>query len=289
MKYLLSALLFLISFNGFGQMILVKGHILNEKKEPLIYSSIECVGKKRGVLTDSIGFFSLEVCMGDSLLISCLGYLPVFVVVKNTPFNITLKQNIRQLPEIILHSSSRSDDYIGCKDDKPTKGGGFSIKVGHIIAYHILPEKDNLKNVLDKISLYINSEGIKETPFRIRVFSSLGIVSEDLLQESVIVTPTKKDKWINIDLIKFKIEVPPNGIFIGIEYIEDKPEFYYESLVIRNGKTVKVINYGNKITGTWESSKNFTWLKHLGDAWYQQKFNLNGKYLNLAIRAYLTN
>lgn len=287
-----SVLLFLVlTIDCISQTINIKGFIYNESKEPLVYTTIENVGKKKGVITDSAGFFSIDVKSGDTLFISCLGYHSQSISnFEKTNLTIILKQQTQMLPDIVVGNSIRSKYFIGCKDDKPNKGGGFNINVGHIIAYHFIPEEKDVNKIVERIELYINDDGIKETPFRIRVFSELDNSKfNDLLTENILVTPSKNDKWRSVDLSKLNIVIPANGIYIGLQYIIDKPEFYYDIVQESGLRPTKAKRYGNKITGTYESSQNLTWIKHLGGAWYQQNFNINGKYLNLAIRAYLRN
>jgi hypothetical protein len=280
----------LLTIDCVSQTINIKGFIYNESKEPLVYTTIENVGKTKGVISDSLGRFSIDVKIGDTLFISCLGYHSQYIYsFEKTDLIIILKQQIQVLPDLVIRNNKKSKYFIGCKDDKPNKGGGFNINVGHIIVYHFKPEEKDINKTVESIEIYINDDGIKETPFRIRIFSKLNNSEfNDLLTENILIIPSKNDKWRSIDLSKLNIQIPANGIFIGLQYIIDKPEFYYDVLHDRRQSSINIKRYGNKITGTYESSQNLTWIKHLGGSWYQQNFNIDGKFLNLAIRAYLS-
>jgi hypothetical protein len=268
----------------YSQQVKITGYI-TDGSNGLNYVMVENIGKNKGVITDSTGFFSIEATKYDTLIISHLGYVSQRLTnLEEKKYLIQLQQKIIQLSEIIITPSKKINLNLGTNDKSPTEGG-FNLAPGMILAYQVIPDiKENKNSKLTYFEVFIRDEGILETPFRVRVFSKIGDISEDLLTESIIVVPKKKNKWVKVDLSKFNILIPENGILLGVEYIENNQKYFFENNTNVNGKTKKYISYGHKIAGTFEFTENNTWLKYLGGRWYQQKFLLKGKPLNLALR-----
>lgn len=93
----------------------VKGHVVDADGQPAIGATVRVKGGKIGSVTDIDGNFTLEgVAPGTSLEITLIGFQPTEVKWTGTPLNITLKEDIVNLDEIVVvgYSSTTRRDLI---------------------------------------------------------------------------------------------------------------------------------------------------------------------------------
>ena len=102
-------------FTGFYSVIdaqHITGQVRNSEKNPLPGANILIIGTDNGVVTDLNGNFQLEASIGDSLLISYVGYLKDTVIIKNNePVSVTLQPN-QTLEEVKVTASSTFTDKL---------------------------------------------------------------------------------------------------------------------------------------------------------------------------------
>lgn len=115
----LVALIFLMCLNtlAFSQAkIVAKGHVTNEKNEPVFGASVLVKGTTNGASTDEKGDFSISATSGNTLVISFVGYQSKEIVassgnlvdVKLAPVNNDLEQVV-----VIGYGSVRKKDVTG--------------------------------------------------------------------------------------------------------------------------------------------------------------------------------
>jgi len=108
-------ILFLISFQAFGQSGLLKGEILDaDTKEPIAFATIAIKGKAKGVISNLDGGFSLPErfkIFGDTLGISSMGYDKREVLISEFSNNritiIYLQPSITELDEAIVKAKKK--------------------------------------------------------------------------------------------------------------------------------------------------------------------------------------
>ncbi len=108
-------ILFLISFQAFGQSGLLKGEILDaDTKEPIAFATIAIKGKAKGVISNLDGSFSLPErfkIFGDTLGISSMGYDKRELLISEFSNNritiIYLQPSITELDEAIVKAKKK--------------------------------------------------------------------------------------------------------------------------------------------------------------------------------------
>ncbi|WP_299556323.1 TonB-dependent receptor [Seonamhaeicola sp.] len=113
--------LLLILFCLFGVHDLVaqqtiNGTITSPDKSPLPGASIVIKGTTKGVQSDFDGGFTLEASVGDTLVISYIGFETKEIIVTNdTTYKIELQENLSQIDEVVVigYGSQKKSDLTG--------------------------------------------------------------------------------------------------------------------------------------------------------------------------------
>ena len=103
-KFLIMLLAFLFIGNSYAQERNVSGTIIDESGAPLPGVNIVIKGTTTGIVTDISGKFNIKVPGNDAVLaISYVGYEGQEIQVgQQTVINVTLKEEVKQLSEIVV-------------------------------------------------------------------------------------------------------------------------------------------------------------------------------------------
>ena len=279
-------------------VITISGMVFNkETTQPLQYVAVEIEGKNIGVLTDKTGLFLLDInktVSTDSLSLRILGYELKKISIKDillkndnsiflTPLTFTLPEVTvsvdKNMPKIMLGINSKRNSV-------------FFMRVGNQLAVFCENKNQSIDGRISKVRFYLGREGEHQTPFRIHVYSvnlKDTTPGNELLNENLIVFSDKR-KWFEIDIEKYKINVPPEGFFVSMEWIYTDDSYFFMDEPAR--KKYRSKQYGQTL-GAIQSSEfgNITYIKSLGGEWvkfinpFLQKEN---KSINALIGAQVT-
>jgi len=228
-------LLIVVTVSGICQSSTLTAKIIDKKtKQPITgVIVLNLSNQKSATYTDEDGMFSLLVAQNDSLKITCVGYKDS--IIKNSErissSTIELSPNFILLNEVVvnnsLNRSSYTLGYIGNNYETYNQGGTKgSIKLVFV------PNPDSSKNkIITKLKYQLakinrENEKINKGVVRVRLYSSTNtsiFPKDDLLQENIIQTIPLKDKQtLIVDISKYKINFPANGVFVGLEWLGEK-------------------------------------------------------------------
>jgi len=94
--------LFLISSRTFAQKTNVEGTVQNQQGEAIPSASVKIKGTSNGVLTDDDGKFKITAEMGNTLLITSVGYQDMSVVINSKHLAIVLIAANNQLTDVVV-------------------------------------------------------------------------------------------------------------------------------------------------------------------------------------------
>jgi len=280
----------LYALNGFTQNIEIKGSIVDKKtKKGIIYATLEIKTIKTGVYTDEEGRFSISIPpknLNDIVEVSSLGYERKTFIAKDLSYSIKaieLKQEDIRLKEVVILPKKMKTVKLGTTEKVPWNYV-MAIDFGRMVVTHI-NNKKNKKGYVRSVSCYIDSHGKSETPFRIRIYGvdkANNGPGMDLLKENVIVTSNKKDAWLTIDVSKYGIDFPEDGMFVGIEWINAGDQFYYPlPAIMLNGKPCDIKKCYGITIGMDYNKESHSWGKtSLGQGWSKYEDRTDG-YINI--------
>jgi hypothetical protein len=291
-------LFFIVSVSySFAQTIL-KGRILDaETNEPLQYATIEVISLRTGTIANDTGVYILAVDSQnqnlDTLEFSHLGFAKAkisvadFLTLKDK--TTLLKPNHVSLGEVVVMPKKYKTVAIGIAANKPESkqiSNVFNSKIGNYIA-----NDKNQTGWIRSVSYYIDAEGHPETPFRVRIYDldkKKNCPGNDILNENLIVSAGKSG-WFTVDLTKYNLQFPINGMFVIMEWINSGDQYFYEKEMPKKNEKgeleMKVRKfYGQTIGSVFRQPKMITWGLTLGNDWIPYTPYYKG-YINAMIKA----
>jgi hypothetical protein len=241
----------------------ISGVVKSSNGEVIPYVTLTINNKN--TLTDLNGRYQFSVktiSSTDTITFSCIGYQS-----EERVFNRLIKD-----PNIILNQKSYLLDEvsinIGLKHKVEKWGNTGNNLFDKLLSrvndqYALFIENPSGKPYLvQSINYYIKEQvgGSYKGPFRVRVYSkskSNGGPDKDLLIDNIIVRAKRKNSWFKVDISKYQIEMPNDGLYVAMEIL---PEDSYE---IGPSKKTRNNNIKMPCIGLNESmDKSYSWLKN---------------------------
>ena len=180
-----------------------------------------------GTNADEVGGFTLTSGnrkQNDTLLISCVGYETLKIPAANLSSNISIALNEREskLTEVII--TAKNNWAFTTLNEFSNCGNHFVGSNGYQtqLAQHFHTSTDNSYLTEIKICrMSFNNFDPEKTMFRIRIYDIDTITkapSSDLCDE--VIEVKSKSKFINLNLEKYKINIPNKDFFVAIEWLK---------------------------------------------------------------------
>lgn len=202
--------------------------------KPIPYVNIWDENENIGTTSEENGTFSLNGIREKNIVFSAFGYEKRTIKADQTS-NVFLKPKVFELNEVIIEKRKATKettigDYKGVNlNTGVTNIGQENV---HVWSKFIRFNEKIKEHPFIKSIEFVTRANLKNVLLRIRVFNvdQEGIPTEDEVQDDVLV-PIKKGKKNNIvDLTKYNIKIPKEGILIGFEYLkleQNKREYVY--------------------------------------------------------------
>lgn len=270
------------------QTMLIEGRLYKkDTKEPIAFAGLELKIAHKGTISDMQGYFRIEISpqTTDTLLISSLNYHPLRVPLKNLMLpglhTLYMSERAYDLPSIEIRGEKQKFERMG--NLKWRSSGSFYLDThGQQTALFIPNEARDSGNLITA-SVYLSKRGNTDAPFRIHVYAPdivTGKPGIELLPEMVIVKPTSGKGWYKVNLSRYRISLPQNGIYIAIEGIfPGDYDFLYDDASQTTSQDEndgaddfegETISYGQQIGYTGGSTNN-TWHYSIDRTWFQLK------------------
>lgn len=206
----------------------VEGVINDINGVPIPFSLITIENKNHGSYSNENGSFKLDnVKIGDTLTAESIGFYSDFVV-----YNGQLRINFSlKFEDYDIEIINVSDSALG--NSKSIKVGSFSKKSrstvransGYVVVT-LIENKIQRDGFLSSIRLWADPLNRCSNIIRMRIFevdSNLRPGSE-LSPDNKVIVLKGNNKVHNIDVSSKKIIIPPNGVYIGFEFIDQSDD-----------------------------------------------------------------
>jgi uncharacterized membrane protein len=214
--------LFLISLSSLAQ---VKGIVIDEFGKPIPYVNISIENENIWTNAEENGMFAINVTQDKNLIFSALGY-EKRIIKASASERVVLTESALKLDEVIVEKRKETLAIeIGKSgNDNTTLISGNR---GWLNAKYFPYESAYAKTKFIKKAIVITKSTVKNAIFKLRVFSKgeNGAPDLDLIEEDIIVAVKRGRQKNKIDLSKYNLVIPKEGIFVA-----------FESLVIERNK-----------------------------------------------------
>ncbi|WP_164851276.1 carboxypeptidase-like regulatory domain-containing protein [Larkinella soli] len=255
---------------------IITGVIISEADHrPVPYALITETRHRFGTYADAEGRFSAHIpSEADTLLIACIGYqtrlIPVADLTGATVWQ--LRPNPTQLPEVLVRGTKPKLFTTGAiRKRSPIVWGNCS---GRNIEFALhLRNPDHLRGYLHQVRYLVARGGVPTAPFRVRVYACTeGAPGEDLLPESVVTAARRGNSWCEIDLSRYGIRFPEEGLFVAMEWLPTHEARYRFSLSAGPSGPLRVVRecFGQYLAFSrdlrpasyWERINGGIWRRH---------------------------
>ncbi|WP_320816011.1 carboxypeptidase-like regulatory domain-containing protein [Flavobacterium sp.] len=293
-KRFLSLLLFITTISLSAQ---VKGIVKdNVTGKPIPFVNIWVENENIGTTTEENGTFSLDIKEEKVLVFSALGY-DTKTIKSSNDFTFFLTKKPLQLNENVVENKKEEKKLkVGKYSNSKIKsfyGGGIRPK---IFAKKIESNNEISEHPFLKEISFISLSEIENAKINLRFFkiNPNGKPGDDILVENLIVEVKigRNNNVVNIE--KYNIKIPEEGLFIAFEWmIIDKNKFYYTN---NNDSNTPLLNEKlyQPLLGFFYSEEQLIWEFKKGD-WFikeeerSKSKNNKKKYGELDIQLTLTN
>lgn len=248
-----------ISF-GLVNALTIKSTILNAKtKECLVYANVMVSNISKGTSTDEGGTFILnldESLLDSILIISHVGFKTKRMTVRGLGGVIYLEPKEYELNEVVVAVGKKPKTLFLNRIKKkkcmlrystvPFGGGDYFIPIKpdepQVESIYFPCDSLHFNKQLLSASFYFNNLEDTLSIVRIRIFDvdKHGYPQHDILNQSLLIDVRgDRDQLVNVDLEKYGLVMPQEGLFIGCESLII-PE-NTSQLSDGQGKSVKVI------------------------------------------------
>lgn len=252
---------------------------------------ITLAGERTGTKTDARGYFRLPMMKEratDTLELMAAGYqaqrLPVErgpgsgwvtagMVKKSTPITRDAASAATAAPRVVTLGSKATKKSDGMMQGYPGTQYALWIK------------NDGEAGVLKSVGFFIDALGFPGEPFRVHIYKALPDgkgPGEEILTDKIVVSAPKGGQWFTIDVSKYYLTLPKDGVFVAMEWLVAG-----ESFVASDSKE-EYTPYGQILSPTYEFKDNLTWNYSIGKEWAPLTTFDKSRTMNAMIRAEVT-
>lgn len=293
-KILIIIGLFFICCDLFSQIKNYSGYVIDDNNKNISYVHIYFKNAKIGTVTDSVGYFSIDEKLlknnfKDTIIFSCIGYekkeIPISTFINyNRHSNVIIKQNTIFLEEILIkprESTIYKFGYDNLKSSMLTIYG----RPGKCLIVKIKNEENKKNGIIKSISFQVkNNNSMINNRLRVRFFyqENEKFIFFDYFKEEQIIISDFSKKRITIDISKYNIPFPQEGVYVGLEWIE--PEGVFNKLNVEYYPGIKCTSkLENNLTWVFDSyDMKSTIFPSLSE---EEKENLPKVFLNMVMKS----
>ncbi len=277
----------------------IKGVVVDENNQPIPYVNICTVDENIWTTSEENGAFNINVSQDKSLIFSALGFEKRIIKASEVERTV-LKLSSFKLDEVVVE---KRKNILEIEIGNQTNNNVTLISGnrGWLNAKYFPYELTYTKTKFIKSAIVITKSNVKDAIFKLRVFSKAdnGEPDSDLIEEDIIVMVKKGRKKSKIDLSKYNLVFPKEGVFIAFESLMiEKNKYDFKYTIEGRSKKQNEKYYAPDLVCTLSDEENSyhmangKWLKL--NIWHnnETKSNLlkfNNKVLEPAINLILSN
>jgi hypothetical protein len=243
-------------------------------QKPIPYVNIWVENENIGVTADENGKFILTAPANSKLIFNALGYDDKTIEASKIDGLVYLIPKVFELKEVVVSSAKKTiENKIGT-----FKSNGISYSYAthnnhpYLAARYFPYNTKTIETPFIKTVMPYCHSNVNNVKFKLRLFEAKegGLPGKELIAENIIVTVKKGTSKPIIDLSKYNLTFPENGLFVGLEFMQlESNKHLYTVYDVEAKKSIKqtslepsfaLKNYLSKDGETWRFSRG-NWSK----------------------------
>lgn len=267
MRYLLFPLL--VVFQMQAQEVLFEGHVYdNKSKEPIPYVNLSFLNTLKGTSTDEVGHYFVDIptpYLEKQVHISSLGYKDTIVAAQQLyeAKRFHMVEESFELDEVVITQKLGNSDVLNPISSYSLTSGFSSSATPWVLALYF-PNIGAQKKYVDKVTIFLKKDenfNRESAKFRIRIYGVDATTNKpgtDLLRKSIVLEHDVTQDYVSIDLAAFNIEIPREGVYIGLEWLFVASNWYKQTEVhpITNKKVIED-RFAPTFRGVYTQNQNY--------------------------------
>jgi len=288
MKQLLLIFSVLFVFSALGQTSHLDNNVADlHSGKPIPYANIWVLNTDRGTSSSVNGDFILKLDndfnSSQKLKITAIGYIDTIIDIPEIGDTVFLKPREYNIEEITIYPQMKNSLIVNPINKKTDKTYWICSNSPSIIGrYFKYQDSFDTTSFIDNIIVY-TEKSLKKYDFNLHLYEYDTIKhrpGNDLINENILVTTKSKFGFgfteNVIDISRFKLQFPQNGLIVGVEWIMTK-ENSYDETNFEGNFTYKEKKYGPDFLVTNET-ENSRFLYQMGrwfstEIWTSRKFS----------------
>ncbi|MDT0540282.1 carboxypeptidase-like regulatory domain-containing protein [Croceitalea sp. P059] len=276
-----------VSFSSFSQNIDFEGVVFDTKSEtPIPYVNISFLNTLVGTSTDDNGHFIIEISenlLNNRVHISSLGYkdtiMPAEVIYKTK--KLSLVEETYELDEVVVSEKLGDAIVLNSIASYDITSGFDSSSTPWVLALYF-PNIGASKKYLKNATIFFRDQNefkSGQSKFRLRFYAvdpETKKPSTDLVRKSLILESIKGNDFTSIDLDALSVEMPRDGIYVGLEWLFI-PYNWYKKEDKNNLTNASMIEdrFAPTFGGVYSENQNYKVMIYGMGEW--QEFNVKSK------------
>lgn len=272
--------------------VFISGEVIEKGSDKhLPFSMITVSGEKTGTKADPRGYFRLPMITTnatDTLVVMAAGYQAQRVPVQRSDASTWVTAELVKKAGAVTRDASTAAPTgprvvpLGSKAFKKSDG---MLQGYPGTQYALWIKSDGQPGVLKSVGFFVDALGFPSEPFRVRIYKALPGgkgPGEDLLTEKMVVSAPRGGQWFNVDVSKYYISLPPEGVFVAMEWLVGGETF------VASTSAEEYTPYGQILAPTFEFKENLTWNLTVGKQWAPLTNFDKNRVMNAMIKAEVT-
>ena len=267
MKYILFPLFF--AFQLQAQEVLFEGHVYDNKtKEPIPYVNLSFLNTLKGTSTDDQGHFFIDIptpYLEKKIHLSSLGFKDTIIDAKYLyeAKQFHMVEESFELDEVVVTTNFGNSDVLNPISSYSLTSGFSSSATPWVLALYF-PNIGAQKKYVEKVTVFLkkNEHFTREAAkFRLRIYGvdkKTKKPSQDLLRKSIVLEHDVEKDYVSLDLEAFGIEIPREGIYIGLEWLFIPSNWYMKtSIHPLTNKKINEDRFAPTFRGVYTQNQNY--------------------------------
>ncbi len=284
---------FFVVLHIHAQEVLFEGHIYDQKtKETIPYVNLSFLNTLKGTSTDEEGHFFIDIptsYLEKKVHISSLGFKDTIVdasILFKAKKMYMLEESF-ELQEVVLTEKLDNTNVLNPISSSSLASGFSSSSTPWVLALYF-PNIGAQEKKVNKVTVFFKkNENFKRasSKFRIRIYDVDEVTKKpnrDLLRKSIVLEHNIKQEYVSVDLDALNIEMPREGLYVGIEWLF-VPSNWYKHTTLNKTLNKKEIEdrFAPTFSGAYTQNQNYKVMVYGMGAWSDFKVQSKNNTKNL--------